>query len=41
MNSDARLNLEKDPWGVKEPSGYINNSVTSSPSSKATRVSYS
>ena len=36
MNSDARANLEKDPWGSKEI-----NSVNSSPRSKATRVSYS
>jgi hypothetical protein len=32
--------LEKDPWGVKEPGGF-GGSVTSSPRSKATRVSYS
>lgn len=36
MNSDARQNLEKDPWGSKE--GI--NAVNSSPRSKATRVSY-
>lgn len=36
MNTDARQNLEKDPWGSKE--GI--NSVNSSPRSKATRVSY-
>ena len=40
MNSDARQNLEKDPWGIKENTTYMNNSVNSSPSSKATRVSY-
>ena len=40
MNNDARQNLEKDPWGTKETSGYMGNSVNSSPRSKATRVSY-
>ena len=34
MNSSS--NLEKDPWGIKE----MNNSINSSPRSKATRVSY-
>lgn len=41
MTNDARANLEKDPWGMKESSSYMNNSVSSSPRSKATRVSYS
>ena len=40
MTNDARSNLEKDPWGIKDASGYMNNSVTSSPRSKATRCSY-
>ena len=40
MTGDARQNLEKDPWGAKEPNNY-GGSVTSSPRSKATRVSYS
>ena len=40
MAGDARHNLEKDPWGMKEPANY-GSSVTSSPRSKATRVSYS
>jgi hypothetical protein len=40
MSNDSRQNLEKDPWGIKETSSYINNSVNSSPRSKATRVSY-
>jgi hypothetical protein len=40
MTSDARQNLEKDPWGIKESSGLMTSSVTSSPRSKATRMSY-
>ena len=36
MTFDARQNLEKDPWGTKD----YGNSVSSSPRSKATRVSY-
>lgn len=37
MMGDARTNLEKDPWGIKE---HMGGSVTSSPRSKATRSSY-
>ena len=31
--------MEKDPWGMKEASGYAS-SLTSSPRSKATRMSH-
>lgn len=40
MTAETRQNLEKDPWGIKESSGYMNNSVSSSPRSKATRASH-